>query len=98
MKVTALKSGISLWHLTAAASHAIFRSLFLYTRSVQSSRPFTRALLRSLHLSRWGRSVRVHMGEGVTVRANQVEGYPSLSKHLTLMPLGEIHRAASSQN
>ncbi len=54
MKVKALKYGILLWHLTTAASHGIFLSLFLYTRSFQSSCPFTRALLHSLRLSGWG--------------------------------------------
>lgn len=34
--------------------------------------------------------------ETVTLGANQVGGHPSLSNHLTLMPLGEMHCYVSS--
>lgn len=33
---------------------------------------------------------------GITVRANHGGGHPSLSSHLTLMPLGEMHSYVSS--
>lgn len=98
MRVKAIKCGIFFLYFTGADSCRIFLPLFLSTRSLQSSRSFTRASSHSLDLSRWVVGVRkcVWGGKGNAVRANHVGDHPSLSNCLTLMPLGEMHSYVSS--
>lgn len=87
------------WYLTAAASHCIF--LFYSSAPGDFSPSVLSQNNHYVHLLSAGgvESVYVYVCiavEGATVRANQVGGHPSLSNHLTLMSLGEMHSYVSS--
>lgn len=99
MKVTAVKYGIyrGIW-----LQLPLTVSSFLYSSAPGDFSPSV--LSQNNHyvhlLSAGGvESVYVYVCiavEGATVRVNQVGGHPSLSNHLTLMSLGEMHSYVSS--